>query len=303
VNNASLAEERHTPGPAIYAGLATTYEGSDPRLLERICPLVDYLEISPDSISEMTSDGPRLNAAILRELETVAQEKSFLVHGVGLSIASASGYSQDYIRLLDELFSRLPIAWHSEHLAYTMVEDEQLGTMLPPPRTQEALDMLCERVRFLRSRYKVPFLLEKVVRFLPEYPGDYSEAEFLNTLCRQTGCGLLLDVYNLECDQKNFDFNIEQFLSELDLRNVVEMHLAGGVEYGGFQVDVHTHVTQESTLEIARDVLARAPQVRAVTFEYLKEAVPRLGHDAICSELERLRRTIKETQVHYEYAG
>jgi uncharacterized protein (UPF0276 family) len=287
----------------MYAGLATTYEGSDPRLLERICPLVDYLEISPDSISEMSGDGPRLSAAILRELETVAREKSFLIHGVGLSIASASGHSQDYIRLLDELFSRLPIAWHSEHLAYTMVEGEQLGTMLPPPRTQEALDMLCERVGFLRSRYKVPFLLEKVVRFLPEYPGDYSEAEFLNELCRQTGCGLLLDVYNLECDRKNFGFNIEQFLSELDLSNVVEMHLAGGVEYGGFQVDVHSHVTEQSTLEIARDVLTRAPQVRAVTFEYLKEAVPRLGHDAICRELKRLRRTLEETQVSYEHAG
>jgi uncharacterized protein (UPF0276 family) len=271
--------------------------------LERICPLVDYLEISPDSISEMSGDGPRLSAAILGELETVAREKSFLVHGVGLSIASASGHSQDYVRLLDELFSRLPIAWHSEHLAYTMVEGEQLGTMLPPPRTQEALDMLCERVSFLRSRYKVPFLLEKVVRFLPEYPGDYSEAEFLNALCRQTGCGLLLDVYNLECDRKNFGFNIEQFLSELDLSNVVEMHLAGGVEYGGFQVDVHSHVTEESTLEIARDVLTRAPQVRAVTFEYLKEAVPRLGHDAICGELKRLRRTLEEKQVSYEHAG
>jgi uncharacterized protein (UPF0276 family) len=145
--------------------------------------------------------------------------------------------------------------------------------------------------------------LEKVVRFLPEYPGDYSEAEFLNALCRQTGCGLLLDVYNLECDRKNFGFNIEQFLSELDLSNVVEMHLAGGVEYGGFQVDVHSHVTEESTLEIARDVLTRAPQVRAVTFEYLKEAVPRLGHDAICGELKRLRRTLEEKQVSYEHAG
>jgi hypothetical protein len=81
------------------------------------------------------------------------------------------------------------------------------------------------------------------------------------------------------------------------------MHLAGGVEYGGFQVDVHSHVTEESTLEIARDVLTRAPQVRAVTFEYLKEAVPRLGHDAICGELKRLRRTLEEMQVSYEHAG
>jgi len=264
---------------------------------------VDYLEISPDSISQVSDERCTLEPAILRELEEAAREKTFLIHGVGLSIASASGYSQEYVRLLDELFSRLPVAWHSEHLAYTMVEGEQLGTMLPPPRTQEALDMLCERVSFLRARYKVPFLLEKVVRFLPEYPGDYSEAEFLNALCRNTGCGLLLDVYNLECDHKNFGFNIEEFLRQLDLENVVEMHLAGGVEYGGFQVDVHSHVTAESTLAIARQALSRAPGIRAVTFEYLKEAIPRLGHDGICGELTRLRQTLLTPEACYEHAG
>jgi uncharacterized protein len=297
VNHAPATEERHPAGPAVHTGLATTYEGGDPLLLERICPLVDYLEISPDSISQMSAPGCALNPAIMRELSDVAHTKPFLIHGVGLSIASASGFSADYVRLLDELFSRLPVAWHSEHLAYTMVDQEQLGTMLPPPRTQEALDMLCERVAYLKARYQVPFLLEKVVRFLPEYPGDYSEAEFLNALCRNTGCGLLLDVYNLECDHRNFGFNIEQFLRELDLNNVLEMHLAGGVEYNGFQVDVHSHVTQESTLAIAREALTRAPNVRAVTFEYLKEAIPRLGHDGICGELKRLRHTLLSTEV------
>jgi uncharacterized protein len=294
-------EERHLAGQTSGPALATTYEGNDPRLLERICPLVDYLEISPDSISQVTNQGCALNPAIMAELNTVARGTTFLIHGVGLSIASASGWSQDYIRLLDELFSRLPVAWHSEHLAYTMVEGEQLGTMLPPPRTQEALDMLCERISFLQARYKAPFLLEKVVRFLPEYPGDYSEAEFLNALARHTGCGLLLDVYNLECDQKNFAFDIDQFLRELDLRHVVEMHLAGGVEYAGFQVDVHSQLTQESTLAIAANVLARAPHVRAVTFEYLKEAIPRLGHDAICGELQRLRRTLLSAEVGHAH--
>jgi uncharacterized protein (UPF0276 family) len=296
MNNVPSSQER---SPV----LATTYEGGDPRLLERICPLVDYLEISPDSISRTTKAGSALNPATMSEFDEIARGKTFLIHGVGLSIASASGWSQDYIRLLDDLFSRLPVAWHSEHLAYTMVEGEQLGTMLPPPRTQESLDMLCRRVSFLQQRYKVPFLLEKIVRFLPEYPGEYSEAEFLNVLCSNTGCGLLLDVYNLECDQRNFGFDIPQFLRELDLNNVVEMHLAGGVEYGGFQVDVHTHVTQDSTLTIATDVLSRAPQLQAVTFEFLKEAIPQLGHDAICAELQRLRATLLNNKAQYAHVG
>ena len=38
---------RGRPLPA----LATTYEGDDPVLLERIIPLIDKIEISPDAIA------------------------------------------------------------------------------------------------------------------------------------------------------------------------------------------------------------------------------------------------------------
>ena len=272
--------------------LATTYEGGDPLLLQRIAPLVDYLEISPDSISLHSAGKTVLNPEIIGELSNFASDLRFLVHGVGLSIASADGFSQDYIRLLDEVFSRFPVAWHSEHLAYTAVEGEPLGTMLPPPRTEEALAMLCERVAFLQRRYPVPFLLEHIVRFLPEYPGEYSEAAFLNVLTRRTGCGLVLDVYNLECDRENLGFDVERFLDDLDLSRVTEMHLAGGVHFQGYRVDVHSQRSQESTVALARSILDRAPHVRAVTFEFLKEAVPRLGHDAICQELQHLREVL-----------
>lgn len=37
--------------------LATTYEGDDPSLLERLVPLIDIIEIAPDAIS--SSDGKR----------------------------------------------------------------------------------------------------------------------------------------------------------------------------------------------------------------------------------------------------
>lgn len=278
--------------------LATTYEGGDPLLLQRIAPLVEYLEISPDSISLDTGGRPTLNPEIVAELSALGDRAQFLVHGVGLSIASADGFSQDYVRLLDEIFTRFPVAWHSEHLAYTTVDGEPLGTMLPPPRTEEALAMLCGRVAFMQGRYSVPFLLEHIVRFLPEYPGEYSEAGFLNELARRTGCGLILDAYNLECDRENLGFDVESFLDELDLSRVKEIHVAGGVYFQGYRVDVHSQRSQNSTIALARSVLERAPDVRAVTFEFLKEAMPRLGHDAICLELQHLREVLL-----YERAG
>jgi uncharacterized protein (UPF0276 family) len=272
--------------------LATTYEGEEPLLLEQMLPLVDYLEISPDSVSTMTGGSCALNPQVMAELKNAAGAVRFLIHGVGLSIASAAGYSDTYVRLLDGIFNQLPVAWHSEHLAYTTVDGEHLGTMLPPPRTRESLDMLCARIEFFERRYPVPFLVENIVRFLPEYPAEYSESEFLNRLSHNTGCGFVLDVYNLECDQKNFGFNIEAFLQELDLSRVIEMHVAGGVHDLGFQLDVHSRLTADSTRALAEDILQRAPNVRAVTFEFLKEAVANLGYPAICGELLRLREAL-----------
>src|SRR5256885_6489417 len=88
---------------------------------------------------------------------------TLLIHGVGLSIGSYDGYASEYIDLLDQLFSELKIKWHSEHLAYTKVNGENVGTMLTLPKTDEAVDMICRRVDSIQNKYKVPFLLENVI--------------------------------------------------------------------------------------------------------------------------------------------
>lgn len=272
--------------------LAVAYEGGDPCLLESLLATADYIEITPDAIAQTTDRGTRLNPGILAEFEDSRFGSEVLVHGVGLSIASAEGFSQDYIHLLDQAFEHFPIAWHSEHLAYTIVQGEALGTMLAPPLTREVLDLLCERVRFLQERYPAPFLLENVVRLIPDYPAEFSVAGFLNEVTHRTGCGLLLDLYNIECDAQNGRLDLEGFLDELDLSRAREIHLAGGVSLRGFQLDVHSRRTADSTIQLAARVLSRAPNVEAVTYEYLKEAIPFLGRDGICAELLRLREAL-----------
>jgi uncharacterized protein len=268
--------------------LATTYEGGDILLLERLLERVGYIEITPDAIARRTAGGCEFRPEALDELESIGGRARLLVHGVGLSIGSYEGYSDAYLRLVDELFSRFDIAWHSEHLAYTTVGGENLGTMLAMPRTGEALDMICRRVCAIQKRYPAPFLLENVVHLLPDAPGEYSDAQFLNRIASRTGCGLILDVYNMECDALNYGFDVDAFLSELKFENVRELHLAGGTSNAGLQLDVHSRVTSASTLALAAHVLERASQVEAVTYEYLKEAVPSLGYDAICGELARI---------------
>jgi uncharacterized protein (UPF0276 family) len=151
--------------------------------------------------------------------------------------------------------------------------------------------MLSERVVAIKKRYGLPFLLENVVQLLPEEEGDYSEAAFLNTLVARTGCGLLLDAYNLECDAHNNDLDIQRFLDELDLSPVREVHLAGGVEHRGFMLDIHSRLVGQSTINLGREIVkGSGGNVRAVTYEFLPQAVPALGREAIVAELTQLRQ-------------
>ena len=272
--------------------LATTYEGRDPQLLERVLPFVDYIEVTPDSIAEFHEERAVIPAEAIRELEDIGSDAGIIVHGIGLSIGTCAGYSEQYLGMLDQLMERLDVRWHSEHLGYVNVDGQHIGTMLALPRTEQVLDMICERVAAIQRRYPVPFLLENIVHMLPDYPGEYSDAGFLNTLASRTGCGLILDVYNLECDAYNNAFSIEHFLDELELTNVREIHVAGGVIRGRFKLDVHSRVTQPSTVELARRVMTQAPAVGAVTYELLPEYVSKLGYAGITSELVRLRKAL-----------
>ena len=287
-----MKPKQPNPHPGKCPALATTYEGRDPELLASVLPFVDYIEITPDAMAEFQDGRAMVPDDAIRELEDVGSDAGIIVHGVGLSIGTCGGYSESYLRLVDQLMERLDVAWHSEHLGYVSVDGQHMGTMLALPKTEEMLDMVCERVISIQRRYPVPFLLENIVHMIPDFPGEYSDAGFLNALAARTGCGLILDVYNLECDAHNNGFDVEQFLAELDLSYVREIHLAGGVIRGKFKLDVHSRVTQDSTIDLARRVIATAPRLNTTTYELLPEYVRKLKCTGIVEELARLRRAV-----------
>jgi uncharacterized protein (UPF0276 family) len=274
--------------------IGATYEGRDPGLLERILPLVNYVEVTLETISEVHDHEVSLSDEIMSELRNIGKAVQIIVHGVSLSIGSHEGWSSTYLHLLEDFLEQVDVAWHSEHLGYTKVDGEHLGIMLAMPKTDEALDMVCERVNTIQERYKIPFLLENIVHVIPDFPSDYSEAGFLNALTDRTGCGLILDVYNLECDAHNHAFDIPAFLNELQSTNVRELHVACGVEHDGFLLDVHSQLPRRSTIELAQRVVREsAGRARVVVYEFMPEAVPGLGYDAIAEELGRLRAAFR----------
>src|SRR5258708_15735402 len=232
--------------------IGTTYEGKNDQYLKKLLPHIDHIEVSPDSISRYADGKIEIHRGILSQLQWLSRNTTIeiLIHGVGLSIGSHEGCNSEYLQLLDQLFENVPsVKWHSEHLAYTRVNGESIGTMLSLPRTDEAIELVSRRVDYLQKKYKKPFLLENVASMLPDSDCKYSHACFLNKITSSTGCGLILDVYNMECDAYNFGFQITPFLEELNLNAVYELHVAAGavdLEYD-FKMDVHSRLLSNST--------------------------------------------------------
>lgn len=269
--------------------IGASFAGGGEGYLDRILPLVDVVEITPDSLAVVRDGRGHLRGEVIEVLEEIARRARLVVHGVGLSIGSHDGYCEDYLRLIEPIFDRIDVAWHSEHLGYTKVDGHDLGTMLVLPRLRQTADMICARVDDIQRRYGAPFLLENVVNLLPEHPlADFTPAGFLNAITGRTGCGLILDVYNLECDAHNHGLDIPAFLDELDFAAVREIHLANGVVERGLRLDVHSRRTDPETLVLADEVLARATAAEVILFELLPQAIESMG-DGIESELTLLR--------------
>jgi uncharacterized protein (UPF0276 family) len=284
-------------------GVGFTYQRGLRRQLGAGCDLIDFFELSPDVLChERVRDGARaleFDAGLLDDALSATAERPIVVHGLGLSIGSASGWNEGYLRVLDELHARRSFVWHSEHLAFllTTAPDGQplhTGVPLPLPFTDEALALVAPRAAALGARYaETPFLLENFTYYLPDLPRDGSrdEVAFLNALTARSGCGLLLDLYNFHCNAMNFGFDPKAALARLDLSRVVEIHLAGGALHDGFWTDVHSREVPAPVWELLDWVVPRAPQLCGIVYEVMEEAVPLLGVDAIARQLERAQRT------------
>src|SRR5262245_47242857 len=150
-------------------------------------------------------------------------------HGVGLSIGTDVPLDPAYLDDVAAVVDRLQAPAYSEHLAFTRVPGRDLANLLPLPKTEAVAEAVIDKVRAVRARIPVPFLLENIT-YMFEWPDSkMSDAEFLNLICRETGAGLLLDVENVFLNAANHGFDPCRFLDDLSSGLVQEVHMAGGV--------------------------------------------------------------------------
>ena len=193
---------------------------------------VDFVEVISENF--MVDGGqPRRILREVRDLYPVA------LHGVSMSIGSADGLDPDYLARLRTLIGEIDPLFVSDHLCWTRIEGFNSHDLLPLPYTAEALDVVCANVSRAQDYVGRAMLVENPSSYIAFDGADMSEWEFLNALCRRTGCGLLLDVNNIFVSAQNHGFDALAYIDGVPAERVRQVHLAGHTVGEAMLIDTH----------------------------------------------------------------
>jgi uncharacterized protein (UPF0276 family) len=197
-------------------------------------------------------------------LDTLRRDYPLSLHGVGLGLGSARGFSEAHLARVRELVRALSPALVSEHLSWGALGERQFNDLLPLQLDRAALDLLAARIGRVQDALGRTILVENVSSYL-RFRGDaMSEAEFLAALVRRTGCGVLLDVNNLYVNQQNHGEDALAAMAALAPDSVGEIHLGGHLVTDDGLVDHHGDRVADAVWALYRAALARFGQVPAL---------------------------------------
>jgi uncharacterized protein (UPF0276 family) len=181
----------------------------------------------------MVAGGPRHRA-----LEAIRRDYPVSLHGVCLSIGGERPLDRAHLARFQHLVERYEPALVSEHLAWSTHETTYFNDLLPLPYTEATLLRVCDHIDQVQEAIRRPMLLENPSTYVAFAESTMSETDFIRSVARRTGCGLLLDVNNVFVSATNHGFSALDYLSDFPLTGIGEIHLAGHAEQSDDEGDL-----------------------------------------------------------------
>jgi uncharacterized protein (UPF0276 family) len=256
--------------------------------------LVDLLEVEPQSLwrREKDSSGLALDRASLAALHR--HQVPLLAHSVALPVGGTLSPSGEEASQLSMVSEKLSSPWVSEHLSFNRVADEsgqwQSGFLLPPRQTISGVDAAVASVRALAVRLPVPLAIETGVNYLRPRTEELPDGEFVALVADRADCGILLDLHNVWTNERNGRQPLADYIDQIPLERVWEIHLAGGHGHRGFWLDAHSGVVPPELMELATRIVPRLPNLKAIVFELFPSYFPRISFSEFRAQLETLHR-------------
>jgi uncharacterized protein (UPF0276 family) len=254
------------------------------RHVESTRPAIGWLEIHAENYLY----GPPLTRLI-----ALRADYPLSVHGVGLSLGTASGLDPEHLKRFKALIERTEPFLVSEHLSWSVADGVYLGDLLPLPYTEESLDIVAANVDAAQDAIGRRILVENPSRYLQLRHSTIPEPDFLAALARRTGCGVLLDVNNVFVTCSNLDLDAQAYLEALSDTPIGEIHLAGHsrVRRGEHTIliDDHASTVSEPVWRLYANALERFGLVPSL-IEWDKD-LP--SFDTLAAEAQKAARMVQ----------
>ncbi|MEQ9556304.1 MAG: DUF692 domain-containing protein [Rhodospirillales bacterium] len=198
-------------------------------------PAVGWFEVHPENY--MGAGGPP--HAYLGEIRA---RYPLALHGVGLSIGGPAKLDRAHLDRLKALVRRYEPSLVSEHLAWSTHQGRYFNDLLALPYTAETLALVVDHVDQMQNHIGRTILLENPATYVRFSDSLLDEIDFLSEISRRTGCGLLLDVNNVQVSCTNHGCDPNVYLDRFPAHLVGEIHLAGHTaaeDMSGLLIDSH----------------------------------------------------------------
>lgn len=273
VNSDFLQYKRNLPTLGIGLGYRAEIAAATLRSRDSI----DFLEI-------ITEHYVNVGQTRLQRLHDAA-DFPLIPHGVSLSIGGTDDLDRDFVKQAGSLFKRINAPWWSDHLCFTGAGGVDVNDLLPLPFSTEAVEHIVKRIKMVQHLVDVPFLLENITAYMRMPGAEMTEAQFITEVVERADCGLLLDVNNVYINSRNLGFDPFEFIDQLPLERVVQIHIAGHRKTGNFLMDTHGARVIEPVYQLLEYTLERT-EVKGILLER-DQYFPKFS--AILSELDKIR--------------
>ena len=234
-------------------------------------PAVDFFEVISENYF-VAGGKPKYFLGAVREQYPIA------LHGVSLSIGSSDPLDEDYLCSLANLVKDVQPVVVSDHACWTSTGGINSHDLLPIPYNDASVEHIVARVQKVQETLGQRILLENVSAYVGYRASTMSEWEFLNTIARKAGCGLLLDVNNVYVNERNLGIDSKVFIDGIDKDVVAQFHVAGHSDYGDYVIDTHDHPVCDAVFDLYTYACARFGDVPTM--------IERDDHIPAFSELE-----------------
>ena len=179
------------------------------------------------------------------------------MHCVGMSLGGTDPIDFEYLSKIKQLAKELQPEFISDHLCWTSFEKQHAHDLLPLPYTEEAITHVSSRIRQIQDHLETTLVIENVSSYLTYTCSQLSEWEFLTAVAEEANSNILLDINNIYVSQFNNQIDALEYINNIPLEIVAEIHLAGFENKNDYLLDAHNHKVATPVWKLYEEVLKR----------------------------------------------